>query len=107
MLACSNSPKSTNCPETIWLTTFAGTGEKPGPTTKVFVLSRSEGTMKVELAPSGEEERDGPTTVLALDEGKIERTGAEKVFTNEGTANECVPVCGAPDMVEGINERAP
>lgn len=73
----------------------------------MFVLSRSKGTMKVKLALSGEEERDGPTTVVAVDEGKIERTGAEKVFTNEGTANECIPVCGAPDRVEGINERGP
>lgn len=30
----------------------------------MFVLSRSKGTMKVELALSGEEERDGPTTVV-------------------------------------------
>ena len=63
--------------------------------------------MKMELALSGEEESDGPTTIVALDEGKIEGTGAEKVFTNEGTANECVPVCGAPDKVEGIEDSAP
>ena len=48
----------------------------------MFVLSRSEGTMKVELALNGEEESDGPTTVVALEEDKIEGTGAEKVFTN-------------------------
>ena len=73
----------------------------------MFALSRSESTMKVELALSSEEETDGPTTDIALDEGRIERTGAEKVFTNEGTANKCVPVCGAPDKVEGVEESAP
>lgn len=73
----------------------------------MFVLSQSKGTMKAELALSGGEERDGPTTVVVLDKGKTEQTGAEKVFTNEGTANECVPVCGAPDRVKGIDERAP
>ena len=73
----------------------------------MFVLSRSEGTMEVELALNGEEESDGPTTVVALEEGKIEGTGAEKVFTNEGTANDCVPVFGAPDKVEEIDESVP
>ena len=34
MLTDSRSLKSTNLPLTIWLTVLAGTGEKPGPTTK-------------------------------------------------------------------------
>ena len=63
----------------------------------MLLLSRSEGTMKVELALNGEEKRDKLTTVVALDEGKIEGTWEVKVFTNEGTANDCVPVFGAPD----------
>lgn len=72
----------------------------------MFALSWSESTMKVELALSGEEESDGPTTDIALDEGRIEGTGAEKVFTNEGTANKCVPVCGAPDRRSKESKRA-
>lgn len=53
--------------------------------------------MKVELVLNGEEKSDELTTVVALDEGKIEGTWAAKVFPNEGTANDCVPVFGAPD----------
>lgn len=56
----------------------------------MLLLSRSE-------ALNGEEKRDKLTTVVALDEGKIEGTWEVKVFTNEGTANYYVPVFGAPD----------
>ena len=39
--------------------------------------------MKAELAQKGDVEIDGPTAVVALEEGKIAVTGAEKVFTNK------------------------
>ena len=37
MLACNRLPKSTKFPETISLTTFAGTGEIQGPEQKVEI----------------------------------------------------------------------
>ena len=37
------------------------------------------GMRKVELALNGEEESNGPTAVVALHEGKIKGTGAEKL----------------------------
>ena len=40
--------------------------------------------MTVEFAPNGDVEIEGPTAVVALEEGKIAVTGAEKVFTNKG-----------------------
>ena len=69
MVACKRLLNLMNFPETIWLMIFVGPGEKPGPTTKgccrtgrgvvtVFVLSSSEGTMKVELAPNADVESD-------------------------------------------------
>ena len=41
--------------------------------------------MKVEFAPNGDVEIDWPTAEVALEEGKIAVTGAEKVFTNKET----------------------
>lgn len=63
--------------------------------------------MKVEFAPNGDVEIDGPTAVVALEEGKIAVTGAEKAFTNKGTTKDYVPVLGAPDGFGDIDEGVP
>ena len=61
----------------------------------------------MEFAPNGDVEIDGPTAVVALEEGKIAVTAAEKVFSNKGTTKDCVPVLGAPDGIGDIDEGAP
>lgn len=99
-----------NFPETIWLTIFVGPREKPGPATKgwcktgrgvvtVFILSSSEGTMKVELAPNADVESDKVHNSSST--GWVQNR--TKVFTNEGTSKDCVPVHWA---LKGIREHA-
>ena len=79
----SNSLCSTNLPDTIWLTNFGGTGEKPGATTNDCCKT---GTF-------GEEENvvgSSPAATL-VDEGSTEGAGGEKVDTKDGTTKFSLP----------------
>ena len=99
MVACKRLLNLMNFPEMIWLMIFVGPGEKPEPTIKgwcrtgrgvvtVFVLSSSEGTMKVELAPNADVESDKVHN--SNNTGWVQNRTI--VFTNKGTTKDCVPV---------------
>ena len=81
----SNSLSSTNLPETIWLTSFGSTGEKPGATTNDCCR-----TGKLTL---GEEESAvGRSPAATLEsEGATEGAGGKKVDTKDGTTKFGLP----------------
>ena len=54
----------------------------------MFILSSSEDTMKVELAPNADVESDKVHNSSST--GWVQNR--TKVFTNEGTSKDCVPV---------------
>ena len=82
MLTDGKSPKSTYLPATIWLTVFAGIGEKPGPTTNGCWSSSPDGrlvTKELSLSGTGTE---APAVIEVL---KISECGVVKVATKDGT----------------------
>ena len=79
----SNSLSSANLPDTIWLTSFGGTSEKPGATTNDCCKS---GTFSEEESAVGR----SPATTLES-EGATERASGEKVETKDGTTKFGLP----------------
>ena len=79
----SNSLSSTNLPDTIWLTNFGVTGEKPGATTKDCCKTGTFGK---------EENTVGSSPAVTLEgEGATEGAGGEKVDTKDGTTKFGLP----------------
>ena len=97
--AGSRSCNSTNRPATIWLTSFAGTGEKPGPTTK--------GWCKIGVWAS--EERP-PTlgeavTAAVLVDSVTAVIGEANVVTKAGTTKSGLPWTVAAETAGETDEK--
>ena len=87
----SKSLSSTNLFERIWVTSFGGTGEKPGGNThdccRTGIVGRDGGTV-------------GTSPVATLDcEGATEGTGGENLKTKDGTTKFGLPDIDAADPV--------
>ena len=79
----SNLHSSTNLPDTIWLTSFGGTGKKPGATMNDCCKTGTFGA---------EESAVGRSLTMTLEsEGATEGAGGEKVETNDGTTKFGLP----------------
>ena len=91
----SNSLSSTNLPDTIWLASFGGTGEKPGATTNDCCKT---GTFDEEESAEGR----SPAATLKS-KGATEGAGGEKVETKNGTTKFGLPCIwlGASLLQEG------
>ena len=88
MLTDSKSPKSTYLLATIWLTVFAGIGEKLGPTTNGCWSSGPDGRLAAkELSLSG----TGTETPAVIEVLKVSECGVVKVATKDGTVKLGVP----------------
>ena len=81
----SNSLSSANLPDTIWLTSFGGTSEKPGATTN-DCCKTSKLTFGAEESAVGR----SPATTFENEEA-TEGAGGEKVETNDGTTKFGLP----------------
>ena len=79
----SNSLSSTNLSDTIWLTSFAGMGNKPGATTNDCYKTDTFGE---------EENVVGRSPAVTLEgEGATEGADGKKVGTNDGTTKFGIP----------------
>ena len=92
MLTESKFPKSTYLPATIWLTVFAGIGEKPGPTTNGCWSRGPDGRFAAKVLSLSGTETEAPAMIDVL---KISECGVAKVATKDGTVK-----LGPPCMVE-------
>ena len=88
MLTDSKSPKSTYLPATIWLTVFAGIGEKPGPTTNGCWSSGPEGRFAANVLSLSGTGTEAPAVIDVL---KIGERGVAKVATKDGTVKLGLP----------------
>ena len=93
MLTDSKSPKSTYLPATIWLTVFAGIGEKPGPTTNGCWSSGPDGRFAAKVLSLSGTGTEAPAVIDVL---KIGERGVAKVATKDGTIK-----LGLPCVAEG------
>ena len=93
MLTESKSPKSTYLPTTIWLTVFAGIGEKPGPTTNGCWRSGPDGKFAAKVLLLSGTGTEAPAVIDVL---KICERGVAKVAIKDGTGK-----LGLPCVVEG------
>ena len=91
-----------NFPATTWPTTFAGTGEKPGPTMKGWFSTGNEVADEMlawgNVAADETLSRDDVVAMLAMD-SECEGFGGKKVDTKVGTTKAGLP-CAAKWKVQ-------
>ena len=104
MLTDSKSPKSTYLPATIWVTVFAGIGEKLGPTTNGCWSSGPNGRLAAkELLLSG----TGTEAPAVVDVLKIGQRGVAKVATKDGTVKLGLPCVAEGEDIACCSGKAP
>ena len=104
MLTDSKSPKSTYLPATIWLTVFAGIGEKPGPTTNGCWSSGPDGRFAAKVLSLSGTGTEAPAVIDVL---KIGERGVAKVATKDGTVKLGLPCVAEGEDIACCSGKAP
>ena len=104
MLTDSKSPKSMYLPATIWLTVFAGIGEKPGPTTNGCWSSGPEGRFAANVLSLSGTGTEAPAVIDVL---KIGERGVAKVATKDGTVKLGLPCVAEGEDIACCTGKAP
>ena len=103
MLTDSKSPKSTYLPATIWLTVFAGIGEKPGPTTNGCWSSGPDGRFAAKVLSLSGTRTEAPAVIDVL---KIGERGVAKVATKDGAVKLGLPCVAEDDDIACCSGKA-
>ena len=91
-------------PATIWLTVFAGTGEKPGPTTNSCWSSGPDGRFAAKVLSLSGTGTEAPAVIDVL---KIGERGVAKVATKDGTEKLGLPCVAEGEDIACCSGKAP
>ena len=100
----SKSTKSTYLPATIWLTVFAGIGEKPGPATNGCWSTGPDGRFAAKVLSLSGTGTEAPAVIDVL---KIGECGVAKVATKDGTIKLGLPCVAEGEDIACCYRKAP